>query len=350
MINELEIRNFQSHKETDLIFVPGVNVILGQSDVGKSSVIRAIRWAISNRPSGNSFRANFASDTTEVSMGFGEEFISRQKGKKVNRYETESGELKALRSEVPQEVQDITRMEEVNIQPQYESYFLLDETPGNVAKAFNSVSGLEEMDAALKNINSKVRTTSSEMAVILKNIVSFEEQINDLDWLKKSEIDLNEMEKQEAKLKEQKGKISELRQVLVSLSSKKEKLKQLPDFSALPKIQEIFELDAVIDAKLKKTNKLIDCLDSLTAKQKKKDQYDALDDLSLSSTDEISQQIKAKTNAIVVLNKVIIKIHARNDFLADINLDLEVLKNEYLEIEQSLEICPTCNQYILEKS
>ena len=36
MIIKVEIENFQSHKNTVLEFVPGTNVVIGESDAGKS--------------------------------------------------------------------------------------------------------------------------------------------------------------------------------------------------------------------------------------------------------------------------------------------------------------------------
>jgi len=56
MIKYLQIQNFQSHKDSLLEFDPGVNVIVGSSDSGKTAVIRALRWLVWNRPSGDAFR------------------------------------------------------------------------------------------------------------------------------------------------------------------------------------------------------------------------------------------------------------------------------------------------------
>jgi chromosome segregation ATPase len=42
MLKSLRIINFESHKDTTINFTDGFNVIIGQSDGGKSSIIRAI--------------------------------------------------------------------------------------------------------------------------------------------------------------------------------------------------------------------------------------------------------------------------------------------------------------------
>lgn len=48
MISKITIRNFQTHKKSELEFTDGVNLIVGSSDNGKSSVIRAFRWLAEN--------------------------------------------------------------------------------------------------------------------------------------------------------------------------------------------------------------------------------------------------------------------------------------------------------------
>ncbi len=45
---KLEIQNFESHKHTIIDFDPGINVFIGDSDSGKSSVLRALSWLCYN--------------------------------------------------------------------------------------------------------------------------------------------------------------------------------------------------------------------------------------------------------------------------------------------------------------
>jgi len=63
MIKTLSIQNYQSHKDSTLEFDPGVNVIVGSTDSGKTAIIRALRWLIWNRPNGDSFRSTWGGDT-----------------------------------------------------------------------------------------------------------------------------------------------------------------------------------------------------------------------------------------------------------------------------------------------
>ncbi|WP_035425703.1 AAA family ATPase, partial [Halalkalibacterium ligniniphilum] len=54
-INTVRLENFQSHLDTSIDFSTGLNVIVGQSDSGKTSILRAIRWVLYNQPRGTDF-------------------------------------------------------------------------------------------------------------------------------------------------------------------------------------------------------------------------------------------------------------------------------------------------------
>ena len=148
MIKKLHIKGFQSWKNLSVDLSPGINVFVGESDQGKSAIIRALRWLLFNRPTGDAFR-NFDLKKKEL-VSVGAEFapggwVTRRKNSTVNEYVLGQGAevvvLKALRSDIPAEVQELTRIPGTNIQAQHEQYFLLDQSPGQVAKEFNKVAG-----------------------------------------------------------------------------------------------------------------------------------------------------------------------------------------------------------------
>ena len=58
MIDKIKIQNYQSHENTELELSPGINVIIGETDRGKTSILRALNWMFSNRPLGEGFKCD----------------------------------------------------------------------------------------------------------------------------------------------------------------------------------------------------------------------------------------------------------------------------------------------------
>lgn len=201
MINSIKIKNFESHKDTNIVLHPGCNVIVGESDEGKSSIIRAIKWNVKNRPQGNGYRTDSLEShkedkekITEVTIDFENSGIVSRKRDGftggINTYTINNQEpLKALRSDVPDEIKEISRMKSINIQGQHptEQYFLLADKPGQVAKKLNKVSGLVIMDKAISDINSQVRNCNSMIKMNETEIKEKQEELKNTKWVESAQ-------------------------------------------------------------------------------------------------------------------------------------------------------------------
>lgn len=168
MIHSLLLRNFQAHRRTKLEFAPGVNAIAGASDQGKSSIIRALRWVVENRPAGDSFRSNFAGEQdTEVTVETTEgETVTRTKGQKTNSYSVNGKELKAMGQSVPEEVSAALRLSSVNFQHQMDAPFLLSLGSSKLSQYLNEVAGLDAIDRATSNIRKRILGNSQDQRTI----------------------------------------------------------------------------------------------------------------------------------------------------------------------------------------
>ena len=115
MINKIELINFESHKHTVLDISKGVNAIIGESEHGKSAILRAIYWVSFNRPSGDEFRSKWGGDT-KVTLSLDEYQIVREKSKKENCYKIinntnkKEKKLSGFGQSVPKEVVDILKI------------------------------------------------------------------------------------------------------------------------------------------------------------------------------------------------------------------------------------------------
>lgn len=54
MIRKIAIRNYRMFREFDLEFLPGINILVGKNDTGKSTLIEAINLALTGRVQGRS--------------------------------------------------------------------------------------------------------------------------------------------------------------------------------------------------------------------------------------------------------------------------------------------------------
>jgi DNA repair protein SbcC/Rad50 len=210
MIKSIHIQNFQSHEKSQLDFDPGVNIIIGTSDSGKTAIIRALRWVVWNRPSGNSFRSNWGGDTSvEVYTNEGSVLRSKSKSDKyiIKTRGRKDLELEAFSTSVPPEVNDLLGINEVNLQMQLDRPFLLDDTPGDVAKHFNKVARLDKIDSSQQYIQSEINTISSAIGKeavkdksatgLIKQIEDFTQDLSKYNHLEKAEFDLEVLENME---------------------------------------------------------------------------------------------------------------------------------------------------------
>jgi len=186
MIQQLELHNFQSHPHSLLEFEKGVNVIVGPSDSGKTALFRAFRWLMYNRPLGEAFRSYWGGDTrVEVVLSDGHK-ISRWKTDKDHGYTLDGEEFRALKSDVPEEIEKALNMSSINFQQQFDRPFLLDESPGGVAAHFNRISHLESIDRGIRNLirgEKEIRKTIQANETRIQEITEELKEFEGLDEL-----------------------------------------------------------------------------------------------------------------------------------------------------------------------
>lgn len=189
MIKQVVINNYQSHTDSILDFVDGVNVITGSSDSGKSAIMRALLWVFENRPLGDAFKNWKAKDKDNVYVGiqFSEDTaLEKERIGTKNQYTItgeESHTLEALKTDVPDEVSEVANLADYNIQTQHNPYFLLQNSAGEVARKLNELIGLDVIDTIFKNLNSSVQSWKNKTSDLSKDIQSLDEQIKGMSFL-----------------------------------------------------------------------------------------------------------------------------------------------------------------------
>ena len=202
MLNKIHIKNFQSHSDTELIMDPGINVITGTSDVGKSSIFRAINWLRLNRPVGNAFVKHDSKGGVEVSLDFDEAKIQRIKSKTKNAYKLGKSKFEVVSNNVPTEITEFLNLDDISVQGQHDAYFLLQSSPGEVAKKLNEVAGFQIIDSVTKDVKSAITENTSTKRFTKEHIEKLEEDIAKYEHLDSVEIQLDDIQKLATSYKE----------------------------------------------------------------------------------------------------------------------------------------------------
>jgi exonuclease SbcC len=214
MIKSLKIQNFQSHEKTEMDFSKGVNVIVGSSDSGKTSIIRALRWLVWNRPSGDAIRSTWGGDTNVRLVTDEDNFVIRSKGKTDTYITHISGDedviYKAIGTSVPEEVQGLLTINEINLQSQLDAPFLLSDTPGEVAQHFNRIAKLDKIDSGIQNVQRAIRELEQSIKFKSEQAEEYEEELKKFAHLEKFEADVEVLEEMEKRWINKKKALNEL--------------------------------------------------------------------------------------------------------------------------------------------
>lgn len=346
MIECLELKNFQSHEYSRLEFSPGVNMIVGSSDSGKTAIIRALNWVVNNRPAGDSFRSKFGnklSKETKTILSIDGTEIIRSKSDKENYYLLNEVEFKAMGQGVPDDVSSFLNFSNINIQYQMDSPFLLSESSGEVARYFNKVVNLEKIDEALKAAASKIKKTEMTLKLKEEDLTRDTEKLQEYNWIEAAEKDFKKIELIA-------NKERDARKAFASLSEIIDSAQQISEH--------------IIDIDYTKAEK--DIKNLLAAEEKRKQISNKKQDLdllltSIERTKEIANDIDYKKaekslNFIFILNSSAAELYNNIEELNIIIKSItsltekkERIKTTIDNTEQALQeimpdICPLCGQ------
>lgn len=187
---KIEITNFQKWKHLSIDFTDGVNCIIAPTDSGKSAIIRAILWVVFNKNYKNirhKDQNNNVSDETSVKLTIENNseiyVVERYISDKVSCYKLNGEEFKALNKKVPEKIQQLFSLSDINVQTQFEPPFLITSTSGDVSKLINEMIGLEEMDEMSQKVNTDVKECINEEKELEANKIAIEKQMDSFDVL-----------------------------------------------------------------------------------------------------------------------------------------------------------------------
>lgn len=163
MLKQLQLFNFQAHKRLKIEFSSGITTIKGPSDVGKSSILRAVRLLCLNDISGEDF-ISWGEEEAVVILRVDGRKIVRRKGKE-NIYKLDGEVFKSFRDGVPDTIKAVLQMNEINFQKQHDSPFWLSASAPEVSRQLNRVIDLSVIDSSIAAAGKLVRTARERVVV-----------------------------------------------------------------------------------------------------------------------------------------------------------------------------------------
>jgi len=253
MIKSLKAQNFQSWESLNIEFCEGINVIIGNSNQGKTAIIRQLDWLINNRPSGDGFRSKWTlnrerkrgesiSTIVEIELSEGI-FIGREKSKSDNLYyiieNKKKEEFRAFgKSNVPKPISDILRLQDINLQQQMDSPFLLSMRSSDAGRYLNEIAHLEKINISFSNINKWENAAKSEKKYIEAELESKLEELEEYTFLDQADNELKKLESLNQKIEEKEVKLYELQNLTSNIEKEEKELKKFtPNLEE--KLQEI---------------------------------------------------------------------------------------------------------------
>jgi exonuclease SbcC len=217
LISSIELFNFQSHKRSLLEFHPGVNAITGESNNGKTAILRALNWIIYNRPSGIQFVSDWNRDkkgepvkpTTAKIIIDGIE-IKRRRTPEFNGYVIGDKKLEAIGLSVPDEINNALKIGEVNIKRQFDQPFMLADSAQDVGRFLNKEIRLDLIDSILSDAESKRKSTSKSIKVDENKLTEIDAEINTYNWIEKAKPLLDTIEVLEERISNNKKEMEYL--------------------------------------------------------------------------------------------------------------------------------------------
>lgn len=349
-IKTLILDNFQQWKSGKITFTEGLNVIVGNTESGKSTLFRAINSILTGKMPEDYIRK--ATKGCEVKVEFGDNTTFRRlRNKKDNIADANGLIFERVGKEIPSEY--FNRLGKTSIQfgskelslcsySQFEPHFFITLSDYDKSKLIGTICGIDIVDKLVDSINKDIRSNNS-------NVKFLEEQI-------KQENEQFKLKEPEYKLLDNKVRLNESK--LLTLQDNFKTLERLVNLSSNLSLlnKNIFdnkqELNQV-QAKIKEFNpqKVEELKKLFTLKQQ-------LKDLSYSITNELNLKNSLKTTFSVSKDQINLlddlmflkgkmfeykkQITKNQDLFNTYSTELTKLKIAKKELLKDYDRCPLC--------
>jgi exonuclease SbcC len=347
MITSVTIINFQSHTHSELHFSEGTNILIGNSDTGKSAVFRAVVWVVTNRPLGDAFRSEWGGDTRVRIETDDGNVVERIKGPSKNEYIVNGEILKAFGTDVPEQVNEALRIDQYNIQAQMDMPFLLASSPGEAARMLNQAASIEDIDLVLSEVKKSHDRIRRELDSDQSQLASHQTAMEQYQNIPEIESKIVVVEEKTSEYNRKGIALTRLAEVISILEwatfqlTKKQYVEE-----AESKYTVAYELNQSLQQKTQskiRLDKLVSRITQIHRELKSTDHIDeALEKAKQGmKLQEGAQRIQSTTKS---LGNLISQLTRTQSSLSQINVSLETAEQEYEKLMP--DNCPLCGSEV----
>lgn len=318
MLERLRLTDFQVHAKLDVTLDPAITTFVGASDVGKSAVLRALRWVLTNVPAGDAF-VRHGTTSAKAELIVDGRTVTRVRGPSTNLYQLDGETYKSFgASAVPDTIAAFLNVGPVNFQGQLDGPFWLGESAAEVSRRLNAIVDLSVIDDVLAGCAAEVRKTKSMVELTEERLKTARAERDRTAWAAEMDDELYAVEKSEVKWQESFDEMERLHNLTVVSEGDEHRLKQL----TVATVDAQYVLDQFNAARL--VGAEINAL-QIYIREIEQDERDAADD----PFEEFKETVlKARVNGDLAA--------AERSQLAAYLDDLEQLEDELCELDEQL--------------
>lgn len=188
-IKELQLTNFESWHNNIIKFDKGLNIIIGNSDSGKSASFRALDAVINGKFRDSSI--TFGKKKSEVKIIFEDNhFASRIRGKKENIIQYDNLVFERIGKEIPNEYFEAlgnTKLDlnddksiDLCLYSQFANHFFITSSDIEKSKIIGAACGINIIDKIVDNVNTDIRHNNTDIKYLKSFVDEQQTKINQL--------------------------------------------------------------------------------------------------------------------------------------------------------------------------
>lgn len=358
--SEVVIKRYQSYEDVIFKLSPGVNLIVGPTDSGKTAVMRAIQYVAFNDPQDPDFRTGYR-DITEI-------IVRRNDGKGVRRKRNNSNNIYEIldgdkvterletvgRGKAPLPVQKILNLADINFQAQHDSPYLISSefSAGAVARIINRLTKLDDLDKWTSEFRKELNSLNSTKKVIESDLEEDEEKLKKYDGL--DEIvgraegiikDWDSLERRESDLEEIIELIDSFENLIAKVRKINEDLKfEEPVVSLLNRWEEL-------DEKERRLKEINDAVHQINEMNGEIEEINGLIEFEPTIIGVLKrfEEFDGRKQRMLDVEKLVSDYDYFQEQIGEVDKKLLFIRGEIEKILLEVKICPTCGNKITEK-